>query len=600
MESLETLLNVVKTALGVGGLILIHELGHFLVGRWSGIRAEVFSICFGQALLRWKPGETEYRLAWLPLGGYVRFAGETDVDTHPDRAAPGTFNAASYTGKMATMAAGVVMNLLLAVALYAVAFGMGVEAPAPVVGSVRPGSTAWEYGLQRGDRLLTIDGDVLHSFEDVPQKVAVAERVQVELERDGERIELELPTQESEGGLRVIGVGIASSPENDLVVTDDSPAFEAGFRTGDRLRTVDGEPAADLFVAIERHARANRPLPWTVERDGETLEFQMPLVGKTAWAIGVLLDSTTVDVVRRGSPAWTAGLRAGDQPLRLGSVPTPTTASAQQALRNSIDGPLVVRRGGNEVVLELPTDADGRSAFADGFVGRTDPSDLLVSPSPPVGTDESPAAAAGLTAGSTLTAADGETLATFDDLRRVVAAAAGEPLELTWRTAEGDERTATVLPHEFVEWSAATAGVSAAMMIETFQAEHLGEALWLGLRRTGSQIGGIVDTLGSMLTGGVSARQLSGPVAIARVSYAKAEQGLPAFFVFLGFISVNLAVLNLLPIPVLDGGRMVELTIEQVRGEPLSPRIKEWIAISGFVLIVGLMLFVVGNDLLKL
>lgn len=597
MESFDTLLNVLKTILGVGGLILVHELGHFLVGRWCGVKADVFSIGFGRALLKWKPGETEYRLALLPLGGYVKFAGEFDTD--PRDALPGEFNAASYPRKAAIMLAGVVMNFLTAIVLFAAAFGMGVETPAPVVGEVAVGGTAWEHGLEVGDRFVTIEGTTVHGFEDIPQQVAVAESVHVVLERGGETIELDLPTTETEGGIRRIGVGYPLHPDGELAVEENSPAWKAGLRTGDRLAGVDGRPTTDWRVAQELQQTANRTLTWTISRDGADVDVELPFQGETAWAIGVQLDSAEVTAVRRNSPAWEAGIRAGDAPVRVGEQPTPAVVAAATAIRESDATTLVVRRAEREVEIELPADSATREAFAAGIFGRPGTS-LLVSPNVPSGATTSPAADAGLLAGSTLLAIDGKEMTKFDELKQAVAKAEGQELELRWRGPDGTETTALVQPAEFEIWDVAALGVNPLPYVETFRAEGIGEALGLGLQRTGAFASQIVQTLGSMLSGGVSPTQLSGPIAIAKISFARAEQGVAALFLFLGFISMNLAVLNLLPIPILDGGRLVELTIEEVRGEPLSPRVKEWIAITGLVLVVGLMVFVVGNDLLKL
>ena len=170
LAPLEPTLNVIKTVLGIGGLIFVHELGHFLVGRLCGVRAEIFSIGFGPAIWKWQPGETEYRLAPIPLGGYVKFLGES-----PDEGVttPDSFQAATFPRKAAIMLAGVTMNVIAAFALFVWTFSIGVELPAPVVGAVVPGSPAWVYGLQPGDEVVTIDGRAILDFSDIVQDVVL-------------------------------------------------------------------------------------------------------------------------------------------------------------------------------------------------------------------------------------------------------------------------------------------------------------------------------------------------------------------------------------------------------------------------------------------
>jgi len=179
LASLDSFLNIAKSIVGIGGIIFVHELGHFLVGRWCGVKAEAFSIGFGPVLAKWQPGETEYRLSAIPLGGYVKFCGE-----NPDERGvvdPRSFHAATYPRKVAIMLAGVTMNVIAAFVLFAVTFSSGWMAQTPVVGRTLPGTTAWENGLRPGDRFVEINGHRIVSFSDISQETAFANEISVVL-----------------------------------------------------------------------------------------------------------------------------------------------------------------------------------------------------------------------------------------------------------------------------------------------------------------------------------------------------------------------------------------------------------------------------------
>jgi regulator of sigma E protease len=176
LESPSFLMTVLAFLAVLGPLVFIHELGHYWVGRLCGIRAETFSIGFGREILGWtdKRG-CRWKIGWLPLGGYVMFAGDrdpsssgaTDGDLSPD-----SFPAAKLWKRALTVAAGPVANFLLAIAVLggmAVVYGKSVTPP--VVGELMPGSPAAAAGLQVGDRITSIDGRAMARFEDIPMAV---------------------------------------------------------------------------------------------------------------------------------------------------------------------------------------------------------------------------------------------------------------------------------------------------------------------------------------------------------------------------------------------------------------------------------------------
>ncbi|MEQ1509427.1 MAG: RIP metalloprotease RseP [Sphingopyxis sp.] len=161
----------------LGPLIFFHELGHYWVGRWCGIGADVFSIGFGRQIFGWtdKRG-TRWKIGWLPLGGYVQFAGDADAVSTPHALSSdepaGSFAAAALWKRTLTVAAGPIANFLLAIAIltgFALAYGK-MTTP-PVAHSILPGSAAAAAGIMPGDRIMSVGGRAMATFQDIPMAV---------------------------------------------------------------------------------------------------------------------------------------------------------------------------------------------------------------------------------------------------------------------------------------------------------------------------------------------------------------------------------------------------------------------------------------------
>ncbi|TDH36182.1 RIP metalloprotease RseP [Pseudohoeflea suaedae] len=186
-------------------VVFFHELGHYLVGRWCGIRAQAFSVGFGAELIGFNDRHgTRWKICAIPLGGYVKFLGDENAASVPDADAVSrmsdaeraqSFPGASLWRRAATVAAGPVANFILAIAIFAVFFSLNGRMIAdPVVAEVRPESAAAAAGLLPGDRFVSIDGEAMRTFEDVRRYVAPRPGVPMDLtiERDGQMIDVEL------------------------------------------------------------------------------------------------------------------------------------------------------------------------------------------------------------------------------------------------------------------------------------------------------------------------------------------------------------------------------------------------------------------------
>ena len=191
------LLTLLAFVLVIGPLVFVHELGHYAAGRWFGIKADVFSIGFGREIVGWTDRRgTRWKVAWLPLGGYVKFAGDMNPAGQPDAdwlALPAeerrrTFQAKPVWQRAIVVAAGPVVNFVLAILIlagFALAYG-DAQTPA-VVGQAMPGTVAEQIGLRAGDRVTALGGRPVETFEDMVRfvKIRAGEQVRVDYMRDG-------------------------------------------------------------------------------------------------------------------------------------------------------------------------------------------------------------------------------------------------------------------------------------------------------------------------------------------------------------------------------------------------------------------------------
>ena len=304
--------NGLLVAIGIGMLIFVHELGHYLAARLIGARVDVFSLGFGPRILGFRRGPTDYRLSLIPLGGYVAVAGQDPEDMrHPEE----SLQSKTVGQRFLFFLGGVLMNVLFALVAFPIAFGSGVSFPAPVVGNVQLGSPAWEAGIEAKDRVLAVNGKAMYSFENLVVEVALAgpRRIALVLERNGEPKTVEVePRYSAQDGLYSIGIemALADAPA-ELVVAAGGAADKAGLRSGDALLAVDGSPAridAPPDAATEQRVKNGEPVVVTVRRrdaDGSAREITATLQPESRSADRALLG---VEPMRRK----VVGIRPGN------------------------------------------------------------------------------------------------------------------------------------------------------------------------------------------------------------------------------------------------------------------------------------------------
>ena len=198
METLIWWLNILKVALGLGFVIFIHELGHFLLAKWNGVKVEKFSIGFGPTIFGFRRGETEYVLAAIPLGGFVKMLGEGPEDDLNKSSDPRAYPNKSVGARMAIISAGVIMNVFLGLACFVYAYGHGMDTIPAKTGALVASSPAYKAGLRVGDEIVAIDGRLDISYTTLLLKVSLSGPGQVlhfSVQRPGRKGPLEMDIQ---------------------------------------------------------------------------------------------------------------------------------------------------------------------------------------------------------------------------------------------------------------------------------------------------------------------------------------------------------------------------------------------------------------------
>jgi len=603
MLVLSTMTGIVGAVLAVGLLIVVHELGHFLACRLVGVRVERFSIGFGPVLLRWQPGATEYALSAIPLGGYVKMAGEDPGEE--GTGAPDEFFSHPPGHRAVIIVAGVVMNAVLAVVCFIIAFQIGVKFPKPEVGYVTPGGPAARAGLEPGDEIVGVGGWRNIDYPDVQQLIAFADPqtgINLTARRDGvERTVRLYPEASRSLGMPVAGFEPAMSLRVQELVRG-FPAQEAGMEPGDRIVALNGTPVTSWPELQQRvQESGGRELSVTVERKGERLTFPVSpeathdyLLGARAWQ-----EPPVVQQVADLGPGERAGLQVGDliEAVDGREVKSWADFDAQLASAGPGEAQLTIRRGEEtrELMVEL---AGGRAMWAHhiGVLGET----LVVGTVEPGG----PAERAGLTPGTEIVAAGADAeelmpLRFWEQLEAVVDSSHGQPLVLRV-IKEGEPAVVTVTPERGKATGRYLIGIQAAPKEWMRKAGFL-DAVGLGCKKSVLTALQIYLFLRRMLfTHTISSNQLAGPITIGYITYkAAATASWSRLLYLLGVVGINLSIINLFPIPILDGGHLVVIGVEKLKGSPISRRALALAQYVGLALLISLFLWVTYNDITR-
>lgn len=652
-------LSWVWVALGLGLVIFFHELGHFAVAKWCGVFVERFSIGFGPILWSFKRGDTEYALSAVPFGGYVKMLGQDDID--PSQLSseeiaqdPRSYSAKPVWQRMAIISAGVIMNIITGVLFFAIAFNSGVQTRPARLGPIVVGKPAWKAGLQTGDIITQINGRECTDFGDIMRGVALTTG-DVEIEgtyRDGRTFKKKL-TPDKTDTRRMIGVApswdLQLAPlgaENGPCTITGTPAADAGkFLARDRIVEVGGTPVktfADLReILIDRRSEE---LEFVVERsaakesDKKPERITIPVGPNRFRTLGLSMDIEKITSIETGSPAdqGEAGLRVHDKitkvdGLDLGKTLNPVELPDYLQSKHGQTVEIVFTRteGGTKKEFTTQLTPRNRSGWTDRFEVKGSPLSVpsigvafnitslvfMVEPGSPAEgkiflDDRITAIELFLPEGAKddgFGAALGPLKYEVSEKQPNIWAQAFWMMQMTPSRHVKLTVTSQDKPERIVVLEPTRDGKSALFFPDrgfvyddesiVQKADSFPAALAMAADHVQSTGLEIYLTLRNLIRSELSYKELHGPIGIAKVAHQFASQGLSPLLLFLGFLSVNLAVLNFLPIPVLDGGHMVFLCWEAVTRKRPSERVLIGATYCGMAFVLGLMGLVIYLDL---
>ena len=544
----------------VSVLIFIHESGHFAFAKIFGVKVITFSIGFGPKVIRIRGKETEYCLALLPFGGFVKMLEESGPEPILPEDRKRTFESMDLWKRILIVLAGPAMNVLFPIALYTSVFLEDRAFLPPMVGVVLPGRPA-DGKLLPGDRIVSIDAKGVESFPDVQSIIGrrAGKPMRVVVQRDGKTVETTLtPADEVEAREldlvdHVGRVGIVPSFPAPVigVPRTDSPAYRAGLRTFDRVVAINGRKV-DRLIDLQAALAANRG-------DTVVLTYLRPVDAPNA--MGGLCDLAVMT----------------PQVATLTPLAKPTDSNNQVGDANERAADVLARAG-----------IEGSDLYA-SFVPEAS-SEWL----------------AGLRAGDRLMSLDGAPARSWESLNTELTRAPRLVHELAW-TREGQPMAGTFqlrreqwedeLGQHYERYVFRTTHWVPVSRGELVPNPHpLLYAVGRGFEETGSVIQFIVVGFVRILQGRISLSNVSGPITLYDIAGQAGAKG-PAYFVWaMALISVNLGLINLLPIPVLDGGHLAFFLVEWVRRKPLPLRVREVASLVGMSVLFALMLLAFKND----
>lgn len=664
--------------LGLGMVIFIHELGHFLVAKLCGVKCEKFFVGFdiyGLKISK-KWGETEYGIGILPLGGYVKMLGQDDNpykareemerakaaqereqagDAPPGESAeqqadetpqydPRSYLAQSVPKRMAIISAGVIMNVIFAFVVSVWAYSIGVDYEPPVVGSMVPGDPAWKVDppLQTGDEIIEVNGIKEPRFtKDLQTQVIFADLnkgVPLLVKRQGvdEPFTVTVyPETPEDAYAPMIGLRPAASTvlSKKVPTAPGSAAADAkpAFQGGDKIVAIDGQEVATFADMVSLMAdRINKSIEVTVERpssvEGEAPQRLNIVVAPNPMPrLGLVMKMGEITAVRAGSPAAAAGIKPGQRITRI-----VVSDSGREVPLDPVALPLELRQlAGSKVDITVVGENNVVQTFKDvplEAVPLTDSPSRAGAPmsAPSLGVayrvlnrvseviPGSPAAKSGQ-----LKADDEITSVTFispegrksDPLplgpedpnwpHVMFGLQVAEPGSQVELTVKGQAKPVVLTPAPSDQYYLAQRGFRMQELNYVRKANSFGEAIALGARETWESLTMVVQFL-RKVGRQISFKATGGPLSIFAVASASAERGFSDLLIFLAMLSANLAVINSLPIPVLDGGHFVFLLLEGIRGKPVSERLFIACTYMGFVFLLSLMAVVMWLDVVRL
>ena len=526
----------------LGLLIFVHELGHFLAAKYYKVAVETFSLGFGPKLIKVVRNGTVYCVSALPLGGYVKMFGDEPGKDIPEEQKRQSYLHKPVGQRIVIVLAGPLMNLFFASILFYWIAWIGDKAISPTVGEIAPNSVAYELGFRPYDKVLSINEKPVQTWDEVQNAIETSpnQTLTFRLDRNGENLKLQAqPSLSANDNLFSTAdkIGKIKGLNSDLHlpvigVSRNSPAFLSGFRSGDQILEVDGEPVK-WFKDVEPsilESLFNGPGLAKVklrrfedfrQRDNfEEITLTLNALNFTTQNLGLFIPETLVAEVQDESPAAKAGLQRMDQIVEINGNPIISFEDIVQNVSHfDTDGePLSVKVLRGDIQMQFPVRPEMNTL--EGQYGETE---------------------------------NRFTIGVFPVL--------------------------LAMPNTFL-----------------WKSDSFGEALSRAFHQTAHWTKVTLLSFVRILQNRVSSKNVSGIISIGQVAQQSWSLGLNAFLKIMAIISINLFVLNLLPIPILDGGHLVLFTLEAIKGSPVSLKKVEVAQQVGFLVLLFLMAFALFND----
>ena len=577
-----------------------------------------------------KASDTEYRIGLIPVAGYVKMLGQEDTGADKQSDDPRSYSNKPIAVKMAVIAAGVTFNVIAAVAILMVVYLVGINRMPSVVGAARPDSPAARAGLRGGDEIIEIAGksDNL-DFGNILMAAALSkkdEKVSLKIKHPDGSIEDFAIAAELLPGMPVRAFGIEGPMS--LKIAEISEADElhtkTALRPGDIVKTVNGRNVnshwqlreiieQSLTDSVTLHAQRSSetgepelfetriPLDLNFSNRDPNSESQLSHI----YSIVPRLRIIRVPDKQNSSEAH---LRNGDIILAVGDIENPTYKEMRDITNQYEAKDLSVK------VLRQDTDGVEKPVTVTVVPKKRPQSDWVQIGIAVVFDAEHPVVAKTIAAengspaldiprGAVITAVDGVAVAGFYDIIGQIRKKTGRTVmikyDLDGQTGEAnldiiDNEKFITVQSTFAEF------VPFASLQRLYKADNLAHAFVLGCKKSVWFIAKTYVTLKGLFAGNVSLKAMSGPVGIATITYKAVQYSFVSFLYLLAFISANLAVINFLPIPVVDGGVFVLLIVEKIKGSPISIRVQEVITYAGLVFLGAVFLYFTYNDIIRI
>ena len=586
-----------QVVFGIGLMIFIHEMGHFLAAKKIGVRVEAFSLGFGPRIFGFRRGDTEYRLSIIPLGGYVKMAGEDPNDSRSD--APDELQNRTVVERMIIFGAGVFLNFVFAFITIPIIFAVGVPFVKAEVGQVVPGGPAWRAGIQEGDKILEVNGNRVYEFTDIPLNIALGSGTRDDLliERDGKTmtVPVEPEMNENEGRYQI---RLFAPTRHRVAVERGSPAAEAGLKDDDYILTVNGIEAKVWFES-ESVSGNMGPLNLEVLRkEGEEEKtLKLTVIPKTViqedkLLLGIMSRINRIQALRGDLLTWKNGPREGDAVLSINGHAILRIGDVARFIREAPAGDLtlMVERDGKP--LPITVRGEMRQALIDDMAvtANKGTNSVVLMERGALAELKDPV----LTDGFRILSVNGERTEDFNDIVDQVSKGESETFTLSVSSLEGGaEKRITVVAKPQED------RIPGFSFLPELQVRKLNlvDAMKAGVHCSLYMVKTCYLTLSRILTGDVGSKNIGGIITIGRASYTFAKLGLARLFFFLAILSINLGFLNILPIPILDGGHLLFLLIEKIKGSPVNEKVMGYSQIVGMALILLLLVYVTWNDI---